>query len=66
MGCLLLARVCFEEEVGHKVNDPIYDIPDKEDELLTIDGNPVDVVKCMFEQGTYLSILYCLCLFHER
>ena len=66
MGYLLLARVCFEEEVGHKLNDPISGIPDKEDMLLTIYGNPVDGLECMFEQGIYLSILYCLCFFHEK
>ena len=42
MGYFFLTHVCSEEEVGHKVNKPIFDLQKKQGKLLTIDGNPVD------------------------
>ena len=50
MGYFLLTQVCSEEEVGHGVNDSIYDLlKDK-------------VTLFMFEQGMYLSVYYSLFL----
>ena len=40
MGYFLL-HICSEEEVGHKVNEPISDLPPKEGVLLTINDNLV-------------------------
>ena len=57
MGYFLLGQVCSEEEVVHEVNSPIYDLP-PQSELLTIDGNPVDEVECMFEKVIYFSVIY--------
>ena len=32
---------------------------------MTIDGNHVGEIECMFEQGMYFYVLYCLCYFNE-
>ena len=50
-GLFFLTPVCYEEEVLHEVNYPIYGLARKESEFLTIDGNCVDEIECMFEQG---------------
>ena len=42
VGYFLIVYVCSEEDFGHQVNQPIYDLPKKEGEFFTIDGNPVD------------------------
>ena len=61
-----LTGVCSDEAFGHEVNKYDSDLPSKGDELLTIDGNPVDEGEFMFEQGIYLSVFYCLCFVNER
>ena len=53
----LTMYVCSEEEVDQKVSGTIY-YPQKQLELLTIYGNPVDEGECMFENGMYLSIFF--------
>ena len=60
MGSFSLTQVCYEEEVGHEVNDTISYLLEKEGKLLAIYGNPVDKVECMFEQGFYYSVFYFL------
>ena len=42
MGYFSLENVCSEEEVGHEVRGPIFDLLKEEGELLTIYGTPVD------------------------
>ena len=56
---------CVKEQVGHKVNDPIYSLTKKVGEMLTIDFNPVDEGEFMFEQAIYLYFLSCLCFIIE-
>ena len=33
---------------------------------MTIDGGPVVEEGSMFERGTYVSVLYCLCFVNEK
>ena len=33
--------------------------------MLTIDDNNVGEIECMFEQGIYFYVLYCLCYFND-
>ena len=47
MGYFLL-HICSEEGVGHKVNEPISDLPPKEGVLLTINDNLVGEGKFIF------------------
>ena len=53
MGSFLLTYICSKEEFGHNVNGPISD-------LFNIDGNNVDEVEFIFEEGIYLYMFYCL------
>ena len=52
-----LSYVCSKEEVGQEVDEPISDLPPKEQgELLTIDGDPVVEEVSIFENFMYLSV----------
>ena len=58
MGSFLLTYICSKEEFGHNVNGPISD-------LFNIDGNNVDEVEFIFEEGIYLYMFYCLHFLNE-
>ena len=54
MSYCLLVYVCLKEEVGQDVDEPISDIPQKEQcEILIIDGDPVGEEGSIFERGVY-------------
>ena len=45
MGYFFLTHVFYEEGVGQEVNEPIFDLPKKEVELLAIGENSIDEVE---------------------
>ena len=62
MSSCSLVYVCLKQEVCLEVDEPISDLPEKEQgKLLTIDRDPGVEEPCMFEIGMYLSVFYCLC-----
>ena len=59
-----LSYVCSKEEVGQEIDEPIYDLPKKEQGLLlTINEDAVVEEGSMFERGMYLTVfIVCVLL----
>ena len=59
IGSCLLVHLSEKEEVDMEESITLF--PEKEKgALLTINGDPADGEPCMFVQGMYLSVFYCL------
>ena len=65
MGSCLLTSICSEEEVDNNINKTIFDLSQKEGELLTIDVNSIDEEEFMFEQDMYFYVFHCLYVVNE-
>ena len=57
MGSVSLSYVCLKDEVCLEIDEPISELPPKEQGvLLTIDGYPIGEECNMFERGVYYSM----------
>ena len=61
-----LTYVCSKEEICLEIDEPISDLPQKEQGgFLNIDGYPVVESASMFERGMFFSVFYFLCYVKE-
>ena len=61
MSSILILYLCSKYKVFLEMDDPISDLPEKEQgEMLTIYGYPGVEEPCIFERGMYFSVFYCL------
>ena len=59
MGYILLSYICSKQEVCLEMDEPILDLPEKEQgELLNIYGYPDVEEHCMFLIGVYFYVVF--------